>query len=199
MLIVALTGGIGSGKSTVGEIFVQLGALVVDSDQIARDVLVRGSEGFDHVVAEFGDKTLRNGDIDRALLGDIVFNDREKLAKLESITHPLIRKAFKNFVNQAPADSIVINQIPLLIESKSNYNFDVVITVSAPEEVRRQRLRIRGLSESEINGRMAAQASDSEREAISNFVIQNSADQDELTSSVEKIWAKLQILNNGKQ
>jgi len=199
MLIVALTGGIGSGKSTVGEIFAQLGAFVVDSDQLARDVLVRGSEGFDYVVAEFGDQILRNGDINRALLGEIVFKDRERLAKLESITHPLIRKAFKNFVDQAPADSIVINQIPLLVESKSNYTFDAVITVSAPEKMRRKRLAIRGLSESEINGRIAAQASDSEREAISNFVIQNSADQDELTSSVEKIWAKLQILNNGKQ
>ena len=198
MLIVALTGGIGSGKSTVGEIFANLGALVVDSDQLARDVLVRGSEGFDQAVAEFGDEILKNGDIDRASLGEIVFNDRAKLAKLESITHPLIRKAFKNFVDQAPADSIVINQIPLLVESKSNYTFDAVITVSAPIEIRKQRLIKRGISEAEIERRIAAQASDSEREAISDFVIQNTGSSDELTSAVEKIWAKLQILNKGK-
>ena len=198
MLIVALTGGIGSGKSTVGELFTSLGALVVDSDQLARDVLVRGSEGFDHVVAEFGDQILKNGDIDRSLLGEIVFKDQAKLAKLESITHPLIRKAFKEFVDQSPADSIVINQIPLLVESKSNYTFDAVITVSAPIEIRKQRLVKRGLSEAEIDRRMAAQASDSEREAISDFVIQNTGSSDELTTSVEKIWAKLQILNKGK-
>jgi dephospho-CoA kinase len=198
MLIVALTGGIGSGKSTVGEIFANLGALVVDSDQLARDVLIRGSEGFDQVVAEFGDLILKNGDIDRALLGEIVFNDQAKLAKLESITHPLIRKAFKNFVGQAPADSIIINQIPLLVESKSNYTFDAVITVSAPIEIRKQRLVKRGLSEGEIDRRIAAQASDSQREAISAFVIQNAGSSDDLTSAVENIWLKLQILNKGK-
>lgn len=198
MLIVALTGGIGSGKSTVGELFANLGALVVDSDLLAREVIERGTEGFEQVVAEFGDPILKNGEIDRALLGDIVFKDRAKLAKLESITHPLIRKAFKNFVDKAPADSIVINQIPLLVESKSNYTFDAVITVSASEEIRKQRLTKRGLSEAEIIRRMAAQASDSEREAISDFVIQNAGTPDDLTGMVEKVWAKLQILNKGK-
>lgn len=198
MLIVALTGGIGSGKSTVGELFANLGALVVDSDLLAREVIERGTEGFEQVVAEFGDQILKNGEIDRALLGDIVFKDRAKLAKLESITHPLIRKAFKNFVDKAPADSIVINQIPLLVESKSNYTFDAVITVSASEEIRKQRLAKRGLSEAEIIRRMAAQASDSEREAISDFVIQNAGTPDDLTGAVEKVWAKLQILNKGK-
>ncbi len=198
MLIVALTGGIGSGKSTVGELFANLGALVVDSDLLAREVIERGTEGFEQVVAEFGDQILKNGEIDRALLGDIVFKDRAKLAKLESITHPLIRKAFKNFVDKAPADSIVINQIPLLVESKSNYTFDAVITVSASEEIRKQRLTKRGLSEAEIIRRMAAQASDSEREAVSDFVIQNAGTPDDLTGMVEKVWAKLQILNKGK-
>ncbi len=198
MLIVALTGGIGSGKSTVGELFANQGALVVDSDLLAREVIERGTEGFEQVVAEFGDQILKNGEIDRALLGDIVFKDRAKLAKLESITHPLIRKAFKNFVDKAPADSIVINQIPLLVESKSNYTFDAVITVSASEEIRKQRLAKRGLSEAEIIRRMAAQASDSEREAISDFVIQNAGTPDDLTGMVEKVWAKLQILNKGK-
>lgn len=198
MLIVALTGGIGSGKSTVGELFANQGALVVDSDLLAREVIERGTEGFELVVAEFGDQILKNGEIDRALLGDIVFKDRAKLAKLESITHPLIRKAFKNFVDKAPADSIVINQIPLLVESKSNYTFDAVITVSASEEIRKQRLAKRGLSEAEIIRRMAAQASDSEREAISDFVVQNAGSPDDLTGTVEKVWAKLQILNKGK-
>lgn len=198
MLIVALTGGIGSGKSTVGEIFARLGAIVVDSDSLARDVIERGTEGFERVVAEFGDQILKNGDIDRSALGELVFKDQSKLAKLSAITHPLIRQAFKNFVDQAPVDSIVINQIPLLVESKSNYTFDAVITISAPEKVRGQRLINRGLSVAEIDRRIAAQASDSEREAISDFVIQNDGRSDELISTVEKIWAQLQLLNKGK-
>jgi len=198
MLIVALTGGIGSGKSTVGEIFANLGALVVDSDLLAREVIERGTEGFEQVVAEFGDQILKNGDIDRESLGELVFKDRAKLSKLEAITHPLIRKAFKGFIDKAPADSIVINQIPLLVESKSNYSFDAVITVSAPEELRRERVSNRGLPLSEINRRMAAQVTDSQREAISDFIIQNTGDIDQLTSAVESIWSKLQILSKGK-
>jgi dephospho-CoA kinase len=198
MLIVALTGGIGSGKSTVGEIFANLGALVVDSDLLAREVIERGTEGFEQVVTEFGDQILKNGEIDRGSLGALVFKDRDKLTKLEAITHPLIRKAFKEFVESAPADSIVINQIPLLVESKSNYSFDAVITVSAPEELRRERVSKRGLPLSEINRRMAAQATDSQREAIADFIIQNTGDIDQITSAVENIWSKLQILSKGK-
>jgi dephospho-CoA kinase len=198
MLIVALTGGIGSGKSTVGEIFANLGALVVDSDLLAREVIERGTEGFEQVVTEFGDQILKNGEIDRGSLGELVFKDRDKLTKLEAITHPLIRKAFKEFVESAPADSIVINQIPLLVESKSNYRFDAVITVSAPEELRRERVSKRGLPLSEINRRMAAQATDSQREAIADFIIQNTGDIDQITSAVENIWSKLQILSKGK-
>jgi dephospho-CoA kinase len=198
MLIIALTGGIGSGKSTAGEIFAKLGAVVVDSDLLARDVIQRGTEGFDLVVAAFGDQILKNGDIDRAALGAIVFKDQAKLAKLTAITHPLIRQAFKDFISKAPADSIVINQIPLLVESHSNYSFDAVITVSASERIRKQRLIERGLSESEISQRMAAQATDIQREAISDFIIKNDGDLVELTSAVEKIWSKLQILNKGK-
>jgi dephospho-CoA kinase len=198
MLIVALTGGIGSGKSTVGEIFANLGALVVDSDLLAREVIERGTEGFEQVVTEFGDQILKNGEIDRGSLGELVFKDRDKLTKLEAITHPLIRKAFKEFVESAPADSIVINQIPLLVESKSNYSFDAVITVSAPEELRRERVSKRGLPLSEINRRMAAQATDSQREAIADFIIQNTGDIDQITSAVENIWSKLQILSKGK-
>lgn len=198
MLIVALTGGIGSGKSTVGAIFADLGALVVDSDQLAREVIERGSTGFEEVVAEFGDQILKNGDIDRAALGGIVFQNSEKLRKLESITHPLIRAAFKDFVDNSPADSIVINQIPLLVESNANYNFDVVITVSASDDVRRGRLIKRGLQEAEITRRFAAQATDSEREKIADFIIKNDGQTSDLIGEVEKVWHKLQILNKAK-
>lgn len=198
MLIVALTGGIGSGKSTVGEIFAELGARVIDSDQLAREVLERGSSGFDEVVTEFGDQILKNGGIDRAILGDIVFKDPAKLRKLEGITHPLIRAAFKAFVDQSPVDSIIINQIPLLVESKSHYNFDVVITVSASEEIRKNRLIKRGMTEAEINRRIAAQAIESEREKIADFIIKNDGETSDLLGEVEKIWQKLQLLNKAK-
>lgn len=198
MLIVALTGGIGSGKSTIGNFFADLGARVIDSDQLARDILERGSAGFDEVVAEFGDQILKNGAIDRAILGDIVFKDPAKLRKLESITHPLIRAAFNDFIDQSPVDSIVINQIPLLVESKANYNFDVVITVSASIEIRKSRLFDRGLSEFEIDRRISAQATDAEREEIADFIIRNEGLTSDLLGEVEKIWQKLQLLNQAK-
>ena len=124
MLIVALTGGIGSGKSTVGQIFGDLGAIVTDSDQLARDVVERGTTGFDQIIAAFGDEVLKNGDLNRAALADLVFKDPAKRKQLEQITHPLIRKAFAKIVESANGDSIVVNQIPLLVESNHDYKFD---------------------------------------------------------------------------
>jgi dephospho-CoA kinase len=195
MLIVALTGGIGSGKSTVASIFADLGALVVDSDQLARDVLERGSDGFNQVVSEFGDEVLANGQIDRKALGRVVFNNPSLRLKLESITHPLIRKSFADFIAAAPRSSIIINQIPLLVESDHDYKFDAVIAVLASIKLRNTRLLQRGLSEQEISGRIAAQASDLEREAVADFVIENNLELVDLTGEVEKIWQKLQLLN----
>jgi len=198
MLIVALTGGIGSGKTTVGSIFAGLGAVVVDSDQIAREVVERGSEGFNLVVAQFGDGILKNGEINRGALGELVFSDQDKLAKLEAITHPLIRQAFARIVEDSPKDSIVINQIPLLVESKHEYNFDFVITVSVSESVRKERLLARGLSQSQIQARLNAQASDIQRESIANYVIENSGDLTALTHEVERVWQLLVSANKAK-
>ncbi|MFY8211148.1 MAG: dephospho-CoA kinase, partial [Candidatus Nanopelagicus sp.] len=105
MLIVALTGGIGSGKTTVGDIFSELGAVVIDSDQLARAVLERGSKGFDLVLAKFGDAILKNGELDRSLLATLVFNDSQKRSELESITHPLIRQSFAEIISSLPRES----------------------------------------------------------------------------------------------
>ena len=198
MLIVALTGGIGSGKTTVGSIFAGLGAVVVDSDQIAREVVERGSEGFNLVVAQFGDGILKNGEINRGALGELVFSDQDKLAKLEAITHPLIRQAFARIVEDSPKDSIVINQIPLLVESKHEYNFDFVITVSVSDTVRIERLLARGLSQNQIQARLNAQASDIQRESIANYVIENSGDLTALTHEVERVWQLLVSANKAK-
>ena len=198
MLIVALTGGIGSGKSTVGQMFAQLGAIVIDSDQLARDVLGRGSIGFDEVVAKFGDEILKNGEIDRQLLASIVFKDPKKRSELEQVTHPLIRKAFAEVVARSANNSIIINQIPLLVESNHDYKFDHVITISANESIRTQRLLKRGLTTNQIRQRMQAQATDQMRESISDSVIMNESDEQNLLDQVEIIWEQLRLKNVSK-
>jgi dephospho-CoA kinase len=198
MLVVALTGGIGSGKSTVGQIFAQLGATVIDSDQLARDVIERGSIGFNEIVAKFGDEILKNGEIDRQILASLIFKDPAKRSELEQITHPLIRKAFAKVVSNASPDSIVINQIPLLVESNHDYKFDHIITVSASESIRSERLIKRGLTNDQIKQRMGAQATDQMREDIADSVIVNEKNEQELTDQVEKIWEQLLSKNVGK-
>ena len=198
MLIVALTGGIGSGKTMVGEIFAELGALVVDSDQLAREVVERGSKGFELIVTEFGDEILKNGDLDRTSLASLIFKDPKKRAKLEEITHPLIRQSFAKIVSSAGSDSIIINQIPLLVESKHEYNFDYVITVSVSDAIRRERLLARGLSQGQIQDRLNAQVSDIQRESIADHVIENSGDLAALTQEVERVWHILLSSNKAK-
>ena len=196
MLRVALTGGIGSGKSSAAEIFAALGAVVVDSDEIARKVLDRESVGFGEVVAVFGDQILAAGEIDRKKLGQLVFSDPKERKKLEQITHPLIRKEFERIIENVPENSIVINQIPLLAESKYDYKFDYVIAISAPIEVRKNRLLERGMKSYEIEQRLAAQASDADRAKIANEVIENAGDLSQLTTNVEKVWRKLLALQS---
>jgi dephospho-CoA kinase len=198
MLIVALTGGIGSGKTMVGEIFAELGALVVDSDQLAREVVERGSKGFDLIVTEFGDEILKNGDLDRAALASLIFKDPKKRAKLEEITHPLIRQSFAKIVSSAGSESIIINQIPLLVESKHDYKFDHVITISASEKIRTERLLKRGLTLTQIEQRMKAQATDTQREVISDTVLVNDKSEQELLAQVEKVWDSLKNKSKSK-
>ena len=189
MLRVALTGGIGSGKSLVGEILEELGALVIDSDQLAREVIERGSPGYEEVVTAFGDSILSEGQIDRSKLAAVVFNESDLRKKLESIIHPLVREAAEKLARKLPSGAILINQIPLLVESDGAKRFDYVVTVSADEEIRRERLRLRGLKDYEITQRMAAQVSDLEREKIANYIIRNNGSIDELTRAVEELMA----------
>jgi len=189
VLRVALTGGIGSGKSLVGEILEELGALVIDSDQLAREVIERGSPGYEEVVTAFGDSILSEGQIDRSKLAAVVFNESDLRKKLESIIHPLVREAAEKLARKLPSGAILVNQIPLLVESDGAKRFDYVVTVSADEEIRRERLRLRGLKDYEITQRMAAQVSDSEREKIANYIIRNDGSIDELTRAVEALMA----------
>jgi dephospho-CoA kinase len=189
VLTVALTGGIGSGKSLAGEFFAELGAIVVDSDQLARDVIERGTPGFDEVLAAFGDEILTAGLIDRKKLGEIVFSDEAKRKELEAIVHPLIRTALEEIKNSAPQGSVIINQIPLLAETGGKERFDLVIAITSDLELRRSRLIARGLSAHEIEKRLAAQVQDSEREAIADYIITNHGDRDNLLRQVEKLWS----------
>lgn len=192
MLVVGLTGGIGAGKSSVAENFAHLGAIVVDADHLARVAIERGSEGFDEVVLRFGESILRNGDIDRQALAEIVFADENARKDLEAIIHPRVRELFIGAVADLEHDQILIYEIPLLVETSSQGNFDFIITVEADLELRRERLLKRGMYISEINRRIDSQASESSRVAIADAVIRNDGDEDTLLRAVENLWEDLQ-------
>lgn len=193
MLIVGLTGGIGSGKSTVANMFAQLGALTIDADQLARQAIEPGSPGFDEVVAEFSTKILSDGEIDRAKLGAIVFKDSAKRKALEAIIHPRVQEALASKIKSLSPGDILIYEIPLLVETGSAAKFDYVITVESDIENRLDRLFERGLEEDEAQRRIDAQASQSEREAVADCVIINDGERAELFGEVAKVWeGKLQ-------
>ncbi|CAB4704293.1 unannotated protein [freshwater metagenome] len=191
MRVIGLTGGIGSGKSLAAEYFADLGALVIDADQLARAAIERGSSGFDEVVATFGDSILKNGDIDRRALGELIFKDPTLKIKLENIVHPWIRNQFEEAVASLKANETLVYEIPLLFETKAQDRFDIVITVEASMENRIARLRAKGLHISEIESRIAAQATREQRESVADFLIENDASADELLRKVENIWEEL--------
>jgi dephospho-CoA kinase len=186
--VVGLTGGIGSGKSLAAQFFSQLGALVIDADQLARSAVERGSEGFDEVLLRFGDTVLKNGDIDRVALGQIVFENPQAKKDLEEIIHPRIRAEFEEAVASLNPGQIMVYEIPLLVETKATDRFDFVITVESDPEVRKQRLRARGMFHSDIEKRMASQATEEERRAVADCVLTNDGTEDDLLRQVENIW-----------
>ena len=196
MKVIALTGGIGAGKSLVANYFFSLGAEVVDADQLARQAIERGSAGFDQVVAAFGDEILVDGDINRRKLGEIVFSDEAKRKKLESIIHPIVQQALADARKALSDEQILIYEIPLLVETNAANKFDLVITVEAPMESRVERLKARGLLISEIEKRVANQATSQAREAVANIVIYNDGSEEELLRKVEKIWEELSAPRN---
>jgi dephospho-CoA kinase len=188
VLIVALTGGIGSGKSAAGDFFEDLGAVVVDADQLARDVIERGTEGFDELVVTFGDDILSNGILDRTKLGQIVFSDAQARKKLEEIIHPRVQAAFNEIVETSPQGAVIVYQIPILVETAGKDRFDYVITVEATLENRIARLRERGMKGYEIEARMKIQATDAERAEIADAVFNNDGDSDQLLRQVENVY-----------
>ena len=188
MSVIALTGGIGAGKSTVAQFFSELGAVVVDADQLARIAIERGSEGFDEVITTFGQSIISNGDIDRKALAAIVFKDPQAKADLEAIIHPRVQKLFAQAVSESDPSIPMIYEIPLLVETDAAGKFDFVITVEADEELRISRLLSRGMFISDLKARLANQAPADKRIAIADAVIRNDGDDDHLLRQVENLW-----------
>ena len=188
MLVVGLTGGIGSGKSTVAQNFAELGALVIDADQLARMAIERGTDGFADVLLRFGDEVIRNGDIDRKKLAEIVFSDEGARKDLEGIIHPRVQALFAQAVADLDIDDILIYEIPLLVETGASEKFDYVITVESDIELRKARLLKKGLYISQIEKRMASQAREEARTAVADAVIRNDGDEDSLLRQVENLW-----------
>jgi dephospho-CoA kinase len=188
MKVIALTGGIGAGKSTVALFFSELGANVVDADHLARIAIERGSEGFGEVVARFGEEILANGDINRKALAEIIFSDPAAKRDLEDIIHPRVQKLFAQAVIENEPAGNLIYEIPLLVETDAANKFDFVVTVEADEELRIERLLARGMLISDIKARLANQAPSQARIDIADAVIVNDGDEDHLLRQVENLW-----------
>ena len=193
MLIVGLTGGIGAGKSTVANMFAQLGALTIDADQLAREAIEPGTSGFDEVVAEFSSKVVKNGEIDRKKLGSIVFKDGDKRKKLEAIIHPRVQAALARKIKSLSPGDVLVYEIPLLVETGAAEKFDYVITVESEIELRKERLLKKGLYISQIEKRMASQASEEARTSVADSVIRNDGDEDSLLRQVENLWESVLV------
>ena len=193
MILIALTGGIGSGKSRAAAILEEFGAHSISADSLAREVLERGEDGYNEVVAYFGDEILNEGQIDRKKLAEIVFNDSKQLEVLESITHPLIRAKFVSETRDLPENSVVVYEIPLLAESISRQkqlDFDHVIVLESETETRVARLIERGLSAKEAQLRIANQYSDAQRKEIATHLIKNEGSLEELINALSQWWSK---------
>jgi dephospho-CoA kinase len=190
---VGLTGGVGSGKSTVSALLAELGAVVIDADVLARDVVAKGTDGLAEVVAEFGPGVLgADGALDRAALGALVFADPERRQALEAIIHPRVRARAAQIEAAAPPDAVVVHDIPLLTETGQAAGFDAVVVVDVPVKVQLDRLvRLRGMSEADARARIEAQASREDRRAIATYVVDNTGTPEDLRERVAEVYADL--------
>ncbi|MGW0820521.1 dephospho-CoA kinase [Streptomyces sp. NPDC002845] len=193
MLKVGLTGGIGAGKSEVSRLLVECGAVLIDADRIAREVVARGTPGLAVVVEAFGEDVLaEDGSLDRPKLGSIVFADPEKLAVLNSIVHPLVGARSRELEAAAPEDAVVVHDVPLLAENGLAPLYDLVVVVDASPETQLDRLvRLRGMTEEDARARMAAQAPRDKRLEIADIVIDNDVPLEDLERRVRDVWADL--------
>ncbi len=189
---IGLTGGIGSGKSAVARLLAERGAVVVDSDVIAREVVEPGTPGLAAVVAEFGEQVLRpDGTLDRERLGAIVFGDEPARLRLNAIVHPLVGARSAEIVAAAAPGAVLVHDIPLLVENNLAGAFDLVLVVEAPQAVRLERLvRDRGMTAEAAEARIAAQATDEQRRAVADVVISNDGTLDDLRARVDTFWSE---------
>lgn len=192
MLRVGLTGGIGAGKSEVSRRLAAHGAVVIDADRVAREVVEPGTAGLAEIVAAFGEGVLRaDGSLDRDRLGEIVFAEPEARAKLNAIVHPRVGERMQELEQSAGDSAIVVHDIPLLAENNLAAGFDVVVVVDAPPEVQEERLARRGLTHEQALARMRAQASRQQRLAVASLVVDNSGTLADLDKRVSELWADL--------
>ena len=186
-----MTGGIGSGKSTVAALLAERGAQVVDADRIAREVLEPGTPGLAAVVAEFGPGVLTaDGALDRPALAALVFGDPAARARLDAVVHPLVRARAAELVALAPDDAVVVQDVPLLVETGQAGSYDLVLVVQTDVEVRVARLLDRGLTEADARARIASQATDEERRAVADVVLRNDGDRQDLAAQVDRFWTE---------
>ena len=190
---VGLTGGVASGKSTVSAALRELGAVVIDADQAARDVVARGTPGLEAVVAEFGEELLTpEGDLDRPAMARLVFHDEPARKRLEGIVHPLVYEKVHELEAQAPEGALVVHDVPLLAEAGRADGFDAVVVVDVPTEVQVERMvRDRGWSDEDARSRIGAQASREDRLAVATYVLDNTGTRDELRAKVEELYRTL--------
>lgn len=193
MLKVGLTGGIGAGKSEVSRLLASYGAVLIDADEIAREVVEPGTPGLAAVVEAFGPDVLTpQGTLDRPRLGAIVFSDAERLARLNAIVHPLVGARSAELEAAAGPDAVVVHDVPLLAENGLAPLYDLVIVVDASPDTRLDRLvRLRGMTESEARARMAAQAEPEQRRAVADLIIDNDGPLEALEPQVREVWAEL--------
>jgi dephospho-CoA kinase len=194
MLLVGLTGGIGSGKSTVAELLAERGAVVIDADDLARRAVALGTDGFDRVVEAFGGEILGpDGDIDRATLGAVVFADPARLRELEAIVHPEVARLFAEAIEPyRDTDEVIVYAVPLLAERGLTDVFDVVVVVVADVDRRIERLmRDRGMTADEVRARVAAQLSDEERARVADVLLDNDGELERLVPQVNRLWTDL--------
>jgi len=190
---VGLTGGVASGKSTVSAMLRDLGAVVVDADLLAREVVAPGTEGLAEIVAAFGDEVLTSeGELDRPAMGAIVFGDEEARRRLEAIIHPRVRQRGAELEAAAGPDAVVVHDIPLLAETGQAGTFDAVVVVDVPVETQVERMvRLRGMTEAEAKARISAQATREQRLAVATHVIDNTGTVEDLRDRVAEVFGEL--------
>ncbi|HEY3337168.1 MAG TPA: dephospho-CoA kinase [Propionicimonas sp.] len=194
-MLVGLTGGIGSGKSLVAELLAAHGATIVDADVLAREVVAQGTPGLAAVADRFGaDVLLPDGSLDRQALGRIVFGDAAARRDLEAIIHPAVRARAAALTAAAPDGAVVVQVIPLLVETGQQGNFDQVVVVDVEPEVQLSRIMLRdGLSEPDARARLRAQASRQARLDVADVVLKNNGTPDDLAAAVDRLWAEWEI------